>query len=202
MKPIEDFDKDTVDKIEDAFPKENHAPMNLDKTRVVDLTKAREGTAVKLIPVESGKQNIDLAWRLEYVPDVGMFKAPLRMIKMFFGFEETKVTDEKFPDSAVLIEKTDWTQGPDEIVILLENVEGEAKLSDNIKEWASGQLAEAEEKRGEAESEKMLEKAKNMGAEGGKRAASDKESPSKKRRGSRDKDDRKSRRRKRRKNRR
>jgi hypothetical protein len=200
MKPIENFGKDVED-VEDAFPREKNAPINLDKARVFDLTKDREGTAVKLIPVESGKQNIDLAWKVEYVEDVGMFKSPLRMFKMFLGFEETDVTDEKFPDSAVLIEKTDWTQGPDEIVILLENIEGDAELSEKIKEWASGKLAEAEEKRGEAESEKMLEKAKNMGSEGGKRAASDKESPSKKRR-RRDKDDRKSRRRKSRKKRR
>lgn len=187
-------DLDELDEYE--FERTKQAPINLESVRMLDLVRFREGTVVRLIPVEPKKQNVDLSWKVEYVPDRGMFESLTAYIKLFLKMNVTEITDDQFPDRAVNPEFTidqEAPGSPRRCVLLLENEEKEAPIRDEVIGEIDGSITAAEESEEEAWSEARAEQAVNLGAEGGKRAATEKESPRKKSR-NRDRDrDRKNR---------
>lgn len=176
-------DLDELDDIQ--FERTKQAPINLESVRLLDLVRFREGTAVRLIPVEPKKQNVDLSWKVEYVPDRGMFESLTSYLKLFMGRNITEITTDQFPDKAIDPDFTiDHEEAgvPRRCVLMLENEEEEAPVRDEVIGQIQGSITAAEESEGEAWSQKRAQEAKNLGTEGGKRAATQKESPSRSRR--------------------
>lgn len=191
-----------LDEIEGyEFERTKQAPLNLESVRMLDLVHRREGTVVRLIPVQPKSQNIKISWKVEYVPDRGMFDSFWAYMKLFFGQSITEVTPDQFPDRAIDPDFTndhEYPGSPRREVLIMESEEHGSPVADQINTINAEGIKSASESAEEAWSENRAQKAQNLANEGGKRAASDKESPSKRSR-SRDRDrDKKGGRRKRR----
>lgn len=176
-------DLDELDKINDA--REKATPLNLRDVRVIDLVRYREGTAVRLIPVQPKKQNIQLSWKLEYIPDRGMYESFSSYMKLLAGKIDSvsEITDEQFPDKAVRTGVTfEWDRPgtPQETVIIMENEEGEAPFRKQILGEFDQSIADLQEKTGQLEGQSLSEKAQKLSRDGSKRAASEDETPNKK----------------------
>lgn len=164
------------------------APLNFRKKRLADFDKYREGTFVKKIPAnpQDLPEQIEKGYHIEFVPDQDMFISWLGYAKLLTGVGDvTVVTEDIYSENAIIETNLPWhddTLGtPEEVIVLLQNVNEEAKLMEEVENRKEAKLEMLERKLGDEKRKRLLQEAENIARQGSQRAASDEDEPRRRR---------------------
>lgn len=165
---------------------------NRESKRLIDLVDGIQGTWVDTITegVQSQDPNLENPCRIKYIPDVDVFKHPVKALKMMFGAKPTEVSNSVYPKEAVKHKVLDHTEEgvPERVVVILEDEMGNQPLLEKLGMEFEGSISKISKKLSETEKESLHKDIEKMESQDEEKRESSEPSSRSRRRGGMDRD--------------